>query len=237
MNDRITRYYKAFKNLAAYGRNNADSFGPASALPGYFTGLDNIIQQMDPANADRLGGSGADVTDGLLTAVQTDLQLIGGLARSLEPSHPGMKDKFPTVGTTDQSILGTADHYLAELEIQPADTAAEQAAKTALQTLLVAHEMPADFVSHLREDRDAIAPSAEAEATVKNKKVKGTGTLDLLAHEGMNLRGLIVSGLRAKYSRQSDKLAAAESAAHVERAPQRAKKTPAQPTNSTPPTP
>ena len=221
MNDRLIRQYNSFVTTVAFGTQNAADFAPTSALPGYFTQLGQTITKMDAAKAGQLGGSGADVTEGLISALQADLQLIGGIARSLDEDNPGLKDKFPTVGTTDQSILTTADAYLNQLEIRKTDDDATQTAKTTLANLFSAHEMPDTFVEELRADRDAVAPASAAQAGKSSGKVENTAALTLFARQGMKLRQKIVAGVSAKYSRQSDKLRAAQSATHLERAPQR----------------
>lgn len=231
MNDRITRHYNAFTRITAYGTSNAAAFGVKSALPGYFTELGALLKKMDDAKAGQLGG-GADVTAGLLAAVQDDLQSIGRIARSLDDVHPRLKDKFPTVGTTEQSILTTADAYLKELEILPTDNAATKTAKTDLADVFIAHEMPETFVEDLRADRDAVKPAGDAAKNKGTEKVEDTAALDLFSHQGMRIRGRIVAALKAKYARQQDKLAAALSATHVERAPERTK--PSAPQGATP---
>ena len=168
MKDRSTRQRTAFRKFGGFITTNVADFSPGSVVPGYGTGLTGIAGEMDKKAADQLGGSGADVTDGLMGAVQTDLQLIGGIARTNDIDHPGLADKFPTVGTTATSITSTADAYLKQLEITPTDTPAESAAKTALAAIFTSHEMPADFVAHLRADRDLITP-AILEAATKSK--------------------------------------------------------------------
>ena len=225
MNDRIKRQRDSFEHLATFTLGHTADFSPTSALPGLAGSLQTILGQIDKDKAGQLGG-GVDVSGGLLGAMLADLQLYGNLARNLDADHPGLKDKFPTVGTTEQSILTTADAYLAELEIGPDDDAAKQAAKSALAALFIAHEAPATFVQDLRDDRDAIPTAVAGETTKSDDQIKSTASLDQLAHEGMKLRGQILAGLRLRYSREKETLRAAESAAHVERAPQRAKKTP-----------
>jgi hypothetical protein len=223
MNDRIKRHYDAFTSIVTYGTANAAQFGPKSALPAYFTQVDGIVKNMDAAKAGQLGGSGADVAAGLLAALQDDLQSIGGIARAVDTDQPGLNDTFPTVGTTEQSILSTADNYLTQLEIQPADNAATQTTKTNLANVFIAHEMPDTFVEDLRADRDAVKPAGDEVQSKSTGKVENTAALNLLSHQGMQVRAKIVAALNAKYARQPDKLRAAQSATHVERAPQRSK--------------
>lgn len=224
MNDRIRRQYNTLGTLSTFITDNAADFSAGSALPGYATQMKGIIKQMDDAKAGQLGGSGADVTDGLLDALKTDLQNIGGIARTNDVDHPGLKDKFPTVGTTAQSILSTADAYLDKLEIQPGDSASVQATKTALAKIFTDHEMPGTFVADLRADRDAVPQARTEQQTKTSGKELDTASLSALARKGMETRDKAIAALRARYSREADKLRAAEAAAHVERAPKREKK-------------
>jgi hypothetical protein len=176
---------------------------------------------MESASAGQLGKSGADVKGGLLSALQTDLQLINGIARALDPDNPGLADKFPAASNSDNSITSTADAYLSVLEIKPADTPAVQAEKTALQQLFITHEMPATFVAELRTDRDAVNPAATAHDNKDFSKVQSTASLRAQDGVGMKHRGQIAAACEAKYSRVPDKLAAARSAFHIHRAPKR----------------
>jgi hypothetical protein len=223
MNDRHSREHTAFNRLATFIANSAADFGPTSALPGLGTALKGVADDMNSAASGQLGGSGADLTGSAVGTLQNDLQLIGGIARSNNAEHPGLKDKFPTVENTVLSVTSTADAYLAQLETKPGDSPALQAAKTALGQIFIDHEMPATFVADLRADRDAIPSALTAEATKSDSKIKSTAGLDVLSQQGMQIRGRIAAGLRARYSRQPDKLRAAESAIHIERAPKRPK--------------
>lgn len=75
MNDRIKHHYDIFGRTVTLGKGKAADFGPKSALPGYFNDL-GVVTEMHKAKAGQLGGSGADVTEGLIGAIQVDLQLI-----------------------------------------------------------------------------------------------------------------------------------------------------------------
>jgi hypothetical protein len=83
-------------------------------------------------------------------------------------------------------------------------------------------------VTELRSDRDAVDPTATAQETKSNTKVQNTALLTAQDRLGMKDRDQIEVALFAKYSRVPDKLAAARSATHIERAPKRAA-TPAHP--------
>jgi hypothetical protein len=224
MNDRIRRQYNTLNTLSAFITANAADYSATSALPDYAATMKDVATKIDTAKAGQLGGSGADITDGLLQALKTDLQNIGGIARPMDALQPGLKDKFPTVGTTTQSIVTTADAYLTQLEIKLTDDTATKAAKNALAQLFIDHEMPSTFVADLRADRDAIPVAVVDETNTEKDKVKDTASLNVLSRQGMQTRDLAIAALRACYTRQPEKLRAAESAAHVERAPQRSDK-------------
>jgi hypothetical protein len=91
---------------------------------------------MDNAKAGQLGKSGADVKDGLLAALHIDLQLIGGIARALDPDNPGLADKFPAASNSADSIVSMAERLPRRAGDQ------------------------ASFVADLRTDRDAVGSGA-----------------------------------------------------------------------------
>lgn len=123
---------------------------------------------------------------------------------------------------------------LTRLEDQPSDSGAVKTAKAALRARFVAYELPADFVTHLRADRKAVADAnrlnqGETQEGVENTKLIGA----LLGQANDEVTGLDAI-MYNKYTRQPEKLRAWQSASHVERTPQREKKPTPVPTPTQP---
>lgn len=124
-------------------------------------------------------------------------------------------------------MLTTADNILGKLAVAPSDNAATQAAKAALVAKFVAHELPADFVQDLQDDRGAIDGAQDDIEGDEEEGVASTAAVGRLIKDGMKEVNYLDAIMHNKYSRDPDKLRAWQSASHIERAPQREKKTPA----------
>jgi hypothetical protein len=224
MDDRTVRRYNQFTSILAFGTANAADFTPPSAVPGYFTDLQTAVTGMDEARAGQ-GRASATPKSIRLQALRLDIQNIHRIAVALEPTNPGLSDKLPAAGNSETALLTTAGKYAAAFLPQPNDTAAEISAKTALVALFVAHELPATFAQDIADDIAAIGEANKTMDTEDASGVEDTAALDLHTTKGIELAALIDAALRTKYARNPDKLRAWESASHLERAPQRAKKT------------
>ena len=113
---------------------------------------------------------------------------------------------------------------LLRLEDQAADSAAVKTAKAALRARFVEYEMSADFVAHLREDRDAITDANKHNQDENLGGVENTELIGQLLDQINAEIGELDAIIHNKYTRQPEKLRAWQSASHMERAPQREKK-------------
>jgi hypothetical protein len=98
----------------------------------------------------------------------------------------------------------------------------------------VAHELPADFVADLADDRQAIDSAKDSVESEDSEGIQSTAAVGRLIKAGMKEVTYLDAIVQNKYARNPDKLRAWESASHIERAPQREKK-PASGANATPP--
>lgn len=110
-----------------------------------------------------------------------------------------------------------------------------KAAKTALRAKFVALELPADFATHLQDDRQAITEAESEQEGDREEGVESTAAVGRLIKEGMKQSTYLDAIVRNKYARNPDKIRAWETASHLERAPQREKK-PMTPSPTPPPT-
>ena len=88
----------------------------------------------------------------------------------------------------------------------------------------IAHELPADFVQHLTDDRKATDNAQDAEESDDSERVESTAAVGRLIRDGMKEVNYLDAIMHNKYARNPEKLRAWQSASHIERAPQREKK-------------
>ena len=147
-------------------------------------------------------------------------------ARRIEAKENGFAAPYRIPENTSESAVTThADSVLKRLEDQAADSAAVKTAKAALRARFLEYEMPADFVAHLRTDRDAITQANQRNQGEVQDGVENTELLGQLLGKLNDEIAEIDAINHYKYARQPEKMRAWLSASHVERAPQREKKT------------
>jgi hypothetical protein len=177
------------------------------------------------------GGTALEVR---LAALRLDLQNIARTARSIALEQPGFADAFRLPDPpTDGGLLTTAEAYIARLAARPDDDTATKAAKAAMTAAFLAHELPADFITHLQADVQAIRDEYALREKNREKGVRSTGTVGPLLKEANDIITMLNAVMHNKYTRVPDKLRAWKSASHVERAAQREKKP--EPPTPTPP--
>ncbi len=225
MNDRETRRYKMFGRVKTFGADNTLDFAVGGEAQKRFANIATIITDLDDAKAAQQGGSNT-AKEVLLDALRLDLQNITRTARAIAQDEPGFADTFRAPDSPSQTaLLTTADALLAQLQETEADTAEQKAAKAALAAKFVAHELPADFITDLADDRQAIDAAEDTAESGDNEGVESTAAVGRLIKAGMKEVNYLDAIVHNKYARNSDKLRAWESASHIERAPQREKPT------------
>ena len=224
MNDREIRRYDMFGRVQTFGTDNTADFAAGGEGQKRFANVAQIIKDLDTEKAKQQGG-GATALEVRFDALRLDLQNITRTASAIAQDEPGFSDNFRPPKTSSQvSLLTTADALLLQFQEQPGDSAAEKAAKTALIARFVAHELPADFVTDLADDRKAIDAAKDATESDDGEGVESTAAIGRLIKAGMKEVNYLDAIVRNKYTRNADKLRAWDSASHIERAPQREKK-------------
>lgn len=242
MNDRETRRYDMFGRVQTFGTDNSTDFAAGGEAQKHFANLGQILSDLDDAKAAQVGG-GSTALEVLFDALRLDLQNITRTASAIAQDEPGFADNFRAPASPSQAaLLTTADAFLNLLEA-PDNAAARKSSKTAqaspnaLAAQFIAHELPADFVQNLADDRAAIDDAKAAAQSDDNEGVASTAAVGRLIKAGMKEVNYLDAIVRNKYTRNPDKLRAWDSASHIERAPQREKK-PAPPAGgNTPPKP
>ncbi len=233
MNDRETRRYDMFGRVETFGTDNTGDFAAGGEAQKRFANVAQIHKDLAIEKAKQLGG-GNTALEVLFDSLRLDLQNIGRTARAIAQDEPGFADNFrPPESPSHESILTTADAYLLQFQPGDNDTATQKAAKVALVAKFVAHELPADFVTHLADDRQAIGNEQNANESDDSEGVESTAAIGRLIKAGMKEVNYLDAIIHNKYARNADKLRAWQSASHIERAPQRKKPEPP----TTPPKP
>ena len=211
MLDRETRRYQMFGRGQTFGKDNLADFAPGGEAIKRFTSLGQVIKDLEAAKASQQPGS-ATAKEVLIDALRLDLQNVARTARALEQDEPGVAAKY-RLPDSQSDLLTAADAII--IEVKKAGVAAK----------FIAHELPADFVQHLVDDRKAIDDAQDAEESDDSEGVESTAAVGRLIRDGMKAVKYLDAIMHNKYSRHADKLRAWQSASHIERAPQREKKT------------
>lgn len=221
MNDRDIRQYDSFKRVQTFGDVNAADFAAGSVAQTKFTTLDQVIAGLDKAKAGQVTNANTTM-ETLLDAVKLDLQNITRTAAIIGDEQPGFADSFhPPKAYNPAALLTTADAFLLQLAVQPADGAPTKTAKAAVVAQFVAHEMAAGFVATLQADRQAITDAQKNMESDSEDHVGYTAIISPLIRQGRKAVNALDAIMHNKYGAQPDKLAAWISASHVERGPQR----------------
>ena len=229
MNDRDQRRNDRATRVQTFGVENDADFAVGGNAKTHFANIDDFLVQLDAAKAGQAPSRVSKQT--LLDALGIDLQNIARTARRIEQKENGFAAPYRIPDNTSEAAITTyTDAVLLRLEDQPADAAAVKTAKAALRARFIEYELPADFVTHLRADRDAITQANKSNQGEVLGGVENTGLIGELLGKINDEIGELDAIMYNKYTRQPEKLRAWQSASHVERAPQREKKPPTPPT-------
>ena len=224
MNDRDIRRENRLIAVQTFGREHAADYPANSKAAALLASLDTLLADLTQAKVGQLRSPVSKET--LLDALHLDQRNIARTARAMElavePGFASSPYRLPD-NPAYAAVLTHADALLALLEDRPVDTPAQTAAKTALRAKFVAYELPADFVTDLRADIDALRAAFASQRVDNQEGVENTSAIGTLLGQGQTLVTQLDAIMHNKYARQPDVLRAWMSASHVERAPTRAK--------------
>ncbi len=209
MTERETRRYAMLGRVETFGKNNAADFAAKSQAKLRFANITEIIGNLDAAKANQQAG-GATAKEVMLDSLRLDLQNLARTARAIAQDEPGFADRFRLPDSPSQTALLTA-----------ADVMLAEVSKPGVAAKFIAHELPADLVTQLREDRQAIAEAQDAHEGAQNNGVTSTAAIGRLIRAGMKEVTYLDAIMNNKYTRNPDKLRAWFSASTTERAPRR----------------
>jgi hypothetical protein len=219
MNTRIIHRYDMFGRVIVFGQDNTADFAAGSTGATHFANLAVINQQLVASGATQKGGS-VSPQNALLLTLDTELQNIARTASAIAQDEPGFADLFaPPTHYNPHEVLATADQFLTQLAAQPGDDAPTAAAKTARVAKFVAHALPATFVTDMQATVTAIGAAQGAHESGRETGVASTSAVARLARAGMKEVNYLDAIVRNKYAGNGDKLAAWDSASHIERGP------------------
>jgi hypothetical protein len=232
MNNRENRRYEMFVRVQTFGQTNAADFAAGSVAATNFTTVTQVITGLD--NAKTTQKPGRDTAhEVLIDAIRLDVENIARTAKVIDQDEPGFADNFRSPANFNPaSWLTTADKFIQQLAVQSGDTPAVQTAKAALVAKFVAHEMDANFVTHLQTDRAAVTADTTQRETKRETGVGSTATIGSLIGQGIKAVNTLSAIMHNKYAGQPDKMAAWQTASHVERDANRGKDTPPDPTQT-----
>ncbi|MDX6694418.1 MAG: hypothetical protein QOF02_2021 [Blastocatellia bacterium] len=127
---------------------------------------------------------------------------------------PGLEEKFrlPRGNANDQELLAAARACAADA--------------VPLKAMFIEYGLPADFLEDLNDDIEAFEAAVAAQEAGRRERVTATAAIDEVIERGMQIVRRLDAIVRNVLRDQPAKLAAWESARHVERAPKRKKETP-----------
>lgn len=221
MEERETRYYEMFGRVVSFGIENAADFDPASATAGHFGVLASKHDKLTVARSNQQHAS-AEARQALIDALRHDISDIARTARALAQLDAGFEKLFPApAGTSPSAVLTVADIMIANLLPQTGDSPADIATKAARVAQFVANEHPASFATQLAANRARIETVASEENIKNEEGVQSTEDIHTLIHQAMIKVNFIDAAVRVKYRLNAGKLAAWESASHIEKAPRK----------------
>jgi len=218
MNDRDTRRHQMFIRSRGYMAQSIDDFVEGGAVRAKYAqlvaGVTNFEQQ---AAAHGLGMGDARQGTSSISEARDDLEemlgFIRGVARVLK-----VADRFPRPQPgNDDSLLQTADIYLAKA--------------TPLKAEFIAHQMPANFLERLAEAKAALQSAIAERADAVGDHISAREDLDHAGDEVIAIIRDLTPMIKVTYANNPGKLAEWTAASHIERPAKRAK---AEPPNQAP---
>lgn len=220
MKDREKRRYNTCTNVKAFGLDYLDDLAPDSAGRRYLNDVDAAIIRMDAAKSQQ-NHPRATASEVLYDALLLDLKAISKTARAIAQDEPAFADSFTLTTYNPAALLTAADRFILALE------------KDGVACRFTALAMPAEFVQNLRDDVATIRKTQLELDSGTTAAVAKTKAVGLGVSEGLKAINYLDAIVTNKYGRNAEIMRAWQTASHIERAPQREKKTP--PTNDSTP--
>lgn len=209
MNDSQTRKFEMMVRVRDFETTHAASFAASSLGGQRFAALRGIIGELEQhGTAQSSGSSAAKTSTGAKRAARDDLKrrmaAISETARTMEATIPGISATFRVPNTNgDQALLNAARAFVE--------------AATPLENEFIQREMPEDFLEGLRDAIETFQSACNSQNVNKEKRVTATAAIEEVIERGMEIVRELDAIVRNKFRDDKPKLAAWESARHIER--------------------
>jgi hypothetical protein len=218
MENKIIRECVSFDHSLVFAKANSADIPATSKGSQYVSKLDGIYAQLEKAGATQKPITVA-AQNALISALDKKLDNLATIAQAVAADMPGFDDLFPRPAHFNPGeVLRTAKAYLAALVPTATDDAATVAAKAARVQVFVDHAQPATLVADLQAQVAEVAKVADAHEASREQGVLSTAQIASLVLEGKQQRNLLDAIFQTVYANIPEKLAAWNSASHVEHA-------------------
>ena len=215
MNDREIREADSLTRMRDFGVENATAFSVTSLGGQYFVSLNALVAELEThGSTQSLGHGEARTSTGAKKAARKELRrqmrIISDTAKTMRDISPDIVKTFRVpVKNGDAALINAARAFLI--------------AATPLKAEFIKRELPETFLSDLSAAIDAFESASNSQSLSKSKRISATASLKDTLERGMQLKRGLDPIVRNKYRNDPAKLAAWESAIHVERVPRRKK--------------
>lgn len=228
MKARLKRRFEMFGRLQTFSEVHGADFDPSSIASKEFANITQINNQLTAAGAGQ--HPGRDTAKAiLLERIYRDVQKILRTAEAIALEEPGFADPFHPERPASEKPVLAAQKILKLLWVKAEDDDATKAVKAALVAKFVAHELEADFVTHLKGDVDTVGKDKDEHEISREEGVGDTAEIDLLVEKGMKSAQTLDAIMHNKYDANPQVLAEWRTARHVEADPRHKKNEPPTP--------
>lgn len=214
-----TRRFEMLQRVRDFGAANSTAFPAASFGGQLFTTVNTVITELQDHVTVRASGTSREITTTKAIAranLEEDLVMMSRTARAMALEVPGLEDKFRLPHSNgEQAWLGAARAFLADA--------------TPLKQEFVKYAMPENFLEDLAADIAAFESAIAAKNSVQANRISATASIDEVLAKGMRAVQQLRAVVKNRFHADPAKLAAWESASHVERADRRREETPGEP--------
>jgi hypothetical protein len=194
-----------FNRVLTFGNQNSSDFAANGVAKQEFAALDRNVGELRSLMA--AGSDGAGVGKAvLMDTLRLDAKNAWRTAYAIGLRDPAFGGRFKQPDSGGEgAFLMAVDGLIAELE------------KPGMAERFVAHELPEDFVSNLKETRASVGDMMKATESGRQSSIQTATTMDRLVAEGLQHVTTLNAIMHNKYSTVPEKLRAWKSAIHVER--------------------
>ena len=212
MNNTQRRRRDRLAGAGAFASANAADFPAESKGGKAATEIAGVLAEVEAHSTSRESSRNAlqQVTVGkrdTRESIRAHLRAISDTSRIIGLDHPEVKGSFQFNGASigDRTLLATARAFAA--------------AAAPLKALFIEYDMPADFHDKLTADINSFEQQLDRQTAGKGGRVAANASLEDALRRGEAALERLDTAVQNKYRGDAAKLAAWESARHLERAP------------------